>query len=149
MKPDVPVVMRGLFGTMLMEIAPNLTAEYSAGSIGIMSMMIFMTAEEYDRAAEIRAAENAEMRALFAEASGLVEDAGLKVKLAEAGQGKDGSLRISALDAENAALAALLIELQAHVEESTGTQAAGLEARIWDYLVAAADRRKLTFPALG
>lgn len=149
MKPDVPVVMRGLFGTMLMEIAPNLTAEYSAGSIGIMSMMIFMTAEEYDRAAEIRAAENAEMRALFAGASGLVEDAALKAKLAEAAKGKDGSLRISALDAENAALATLLIEIQAHVEESMAPWAAGLEARIWDYLVTAADRRKLPFPSLG
>jgi acetyl-CoA carboxylase carboxyltransferase component len=75
--------MRGLFGTMLMEIAPNLTAEYSAGSIGIMSMMIFMTGDEYDRAADIRAAENAEMRALFAEAAGLIEDAALKAKLAK------------------------------------------------------------------
>ena len=149
MKPDVPVVMRGLFGTMLMEIAPNLTAEYSAGSVGIMSMMIFMTADEYDRAADIRAAENAEMRALFAEAAGLVADAGLKAKLAEAAEGKDASLRISALDKENAALASLLIELQAHVEESVATWAAGIEARIWDYIVAAADRRKLTFPSLG
>ena len=149
MKPDVPVVMRGLFGTMLMEIAPNLTAEYSAGSIGIMSMMIFMTAEEYDRAADIRAAENAEMRALFAGAAGLVEDAGLKAKLAAAAKGGGGSLRISALDKENAALAALLIELQTHAEESTSPHAAGLEARIWDYIVTAADRRKLTFPALG
>ena len=149
MKPDVPVVMRGLFCTMLMEIAPNLTAEYSAGSIGIMSMMIFMTAEEYDRAAEIRAAENAEMRALFAEAAGLIEDAALKAKLAEAAKGRDASLRISALDAENSALAALLIELQVHVEESTASWAAGLEAHIWDYIVTAADRRKLPFPSLG
>lgn len=149
MKPDVPVVMRGLFGTMLMEIAPNLTAEYSAGSIGIMSMMIFMTAEEYDRAAEIRAAENAEMRALFAEAAGLVADAALKAKLSEAAKGRDASLRVSALDKDNSALAGLLIELQAHMEESTAPWSAGLEARIWNYLVAAADRRKLNFPALG
>ncbi|ABS64111.1 conserved hypothetical protein [Parvibaculum lavamentivorans DS-1] len=149
MKPDVPVVMRGLFGTMLTEIAPNLTAEYSAGSIGIMSMMIFMTAEEYDRAADIRAAENAEMRALFAEAAGLVDDAGLKAKLAEAAKGRDGSLRVSALDKENSALAALLIELHVHAEESTAPHAAGLEARIWDYLLASVERRKLPFPALG
>ncbi|MFN4354916.1 hypothetical protein [Parvibaculum sp.] len=149
MKPDVPVVMRGLFGTMLMEIAPNLTAEYSAGSIGIMSMMIFMTADEYDRAADIRAAENAEMRALFAEAAGLVADAALKAKLSEAAKGRDASLRVSALDRDNSVLAGLLIELQAHAEESTALWSAGLEARIWDYLVAAADRRKLNFPSLG
>lgn len=149
MKPDVPVVMRGLFGTMLMEIAPNLTAEYSAGSVGIMSMMIFMTADEYDRAADIRAAENAEMRALFGEAVELIGDAALKARLAEAAKGRDASLRISALDKENSALATLLIELQAHAEESSGPHAAGLEARIWDYLVTAAERRKLTFPSLG
>jgi hypothetical protein len=149
MKPDVPVVMRSLFGTMLMEVAPHLNAEYSAGSVGIMSMMLFMTADEYDRAAEIRAAENAEMRTLFAGAQGHVADAALKARLAEAAKGKDSSLRVSALDKENAALSALLIELHAHIEESAGPSAAALEARIWDYIVTAAERRKLTFPSLG
>lgn len=149
MKPDVDQVMQGFFGTLLMDVAPHLNAEYSMGNVGIMGMMMFMTAEEHDRAAEIRVAENTEMRVLFAEAARSVEDAALKAKLAEAAAGRDASLRIKALDAANAALGAVLVELQAHVEVSKASWAGPLEARIWDYLVAATERRKLPFPSLG
>ncbi|WP_421865258.1 hypothetical protein [Parvibaculum sp.] len=149
MKPDVNVVMQGFFGTMLGEIAPHLNAEYSMGNIGVMSMMMFMTAEEYDRAADIRATENKEMRSLFSHASTMVADNALKAKLAAASAEKEGSLRITALNARNASLCSLLIELQSHVEESDAPWARSLEARIWDYLVAATERRKLPLPSFG
>jgi len=149
MKPDVDQVMQGFFGTLLMDVAPHLNAEYSMGNVGIMGMMMFMTAEEHDRAAEIRVAENTEMRALFGEAARAVEDATLKTKLTDAAAGRDTSLRVKALDAANAVLSGLLVELQAHVEASTAPWAGPLEARIWGYLVAATERRKLPFPSLG
>jgi len=149
MKPDVEQVMQGFFGTLLMDVAPHLNAEYSMGNVGIMGMMMFLTAEEHDRAAEIRVAENAEMRALFAEAAKSVEDAGLKARLTQAAAGGDTSLRIKALDAANAGLAGVLVDLQAHVEASRAAWAGPIEARIWDYLLAATERRKLTFPSLG
>ena len=149
MKPDVDLVLQGFFGTLLMDVAPHLNAEYSMGNVGIMGMMMFMTAEEHDRAAEIRVAENTEMRALFAAAAQPVEDAALKAKLADAAASGDVSLRIKALDQSNAALSGLLVELQAHVETSKAAWAGPLEARIWDYLVAATERRKLPFPSLG
>lgn len=149
MKPDVDLVLQGFFGTLLMDVAPHLNAEYSMGNVGIMGMMMFMTAEEHDRAAEIRVAENTEMRALFGEAAQSVENAALKAKLADAVASGDASLRIKALDQSNAALSGLLVELQAHVETSKAAWAGPLEARIWDYLVAATERRKLPFPSLG
>lgn len=149
MKPDLPIVMRGFFGTMLTEIAPNLNAEYSAGSIGVMGLMVYLTAQEYERAAEVRVADNAGMRALFSEAAKLVEDQALGARLAAAAETQDRSLLVSALDENNSALATLLIELQAHVEESTAPWAAGLEARIWDYLLASTERRRLDLPSLG
>ncbi|MEX0839024.1 MAG: hypothetical protein WD034_05765 [Parvibaculum sp.] len=149
MKPDVDLVMQGFFGTLLMDVAPHLNAEYSMGNVGIMGMMMFMTAEEHDRAAEIRVAENTEMRALFAEAARVVEDTGLKTRLGEAAISRDASLRIKALDAANAVLSDVLIELQAYVEASKAPWAGPLEVRIWDYLVAATERRKLPFPSLG
>lgn len=149
MKPEVGTVMQGFFGTLLGDIAPHLNAEYSMGNVGIMGMMMFMTAEEYDRAADIRAAENAEMRSLFSHAAALVADGALKAKLAAAASEKDGSLRVTALNVRNAALAGLLIELQAHVETSDASWAPNLEARIWDYLVAATERRKLPLPSFG
>lgn len=149
MKPDVGTVMQGFFGTMLGEIAPHLNAEYSMGNIGIMSMMMFMTAEEYDRAADIRATENREMRSLFSHAATLVTDNALKAKLSAAAAEKETSLRIQALNARNASLSKLLIELQAHAEASDASWARNLEARIWDYLVAAVERRKLPLPSFG
>lgn len=149
MKPDLDIVMQGFLGTLLMDVAPHLNAEYSVGNVSIMGLMLFMAAEEHDRAAEIRVAENGEMRALFVHAATLVEEAALKAKLAAAASGKDASLRIKALDAGNASLAGLLVELQAHVEASKAPWAAGLEVRIWDYLLASTERRKLPFPSLG
>ena len=149
MNPDVGTVMQGFFGTLLGDIAPHLTAEYSMGNVGIMGMMMFMTAEEYDRAADIRAVENAEMRSLFSHAATLVDDGALKAKLAAAASEKEGSLRIGELNARNAALAGLLIELQTHVEASDASWAPNLEARIWDHLVAATERRKLPLPSFG
>ena len=149
MKPDVDLVLQGFFGTLLMDVAPHLNAEYSMGNVGIMGMMMFMTAEEHDRAAEIRVAENTEMRALFAAAAQPVEDAALKAKLADAAASGDVSLRIKALDLANAALTGLLVALQTYVEASKAPWAGPLEARIWDYLVDATERRKLPFPSLG
>lgn len=149
MKPDLPIVMRGFFGTMLTEIAPNLNAEYSTGSIGIMSMMVYLTAQEYERAAEVRVADNAEMRTIFADAAKLVGDEGLKARLSEAAGTKDRSLLISVLDEDHSALSAILIELQTYVEESTAPWAAGLEERIWDHLLAATERRRLDLPTVG
>ena len=149
MKPDVDLVLQGFFGTLLMDVAPHLNAEYSMGNVGIMGMMMFMTAEEHDRAAEIRVAENAEMRALFGEAARMVEDEALKTRLGEAAASRDASLRIKALDLANAALTGLLVALQTYVEASKAPWAGPLEARIWDYLVDATERRKLPFPSLG
>ncbi|MEQ8326649.1 MAG: hypothetical protein RH951_05795, partial [Parvibaculum sp.] len=112
MKPDVGVVMQGFFGTLLGDVAPHLSAEYSMGHVGIMGLMLHMTGELHDRAADIRLAENSEMRSLFSHAAALVEDEALKQRLTSAAETLDASLRISVLEANNAELAALLIELQ-------------------------------------
>lgn len=149
MKPEVDVVLGGFLGTLLTEIAPQLGGEYSLGSVGIIAMTIGMAAQEFDRAADIRIAENREMRALFAEAAPLVEDSGLRARLSQAAASSDTSFRVSALNAANDALAALLIELQAAVEESQAGWARGFEAKLWNYLVAAAERRKVVLPTFG
>jgi hypothetical protein len=146
MRPDIPTVMNGLFATLLTDIAPNLNAEYSVGSAGLMGMSLFIVGAEFERGAEIRFRENEEMRALFAEAAGVVADKALAARLLEASKGRDASLLISALEATNANLASLLIELQVALEASSAAPAAALEAKVWDYLVTAAERRKLTLP---
>ncbi len=149
MKPEVDVVLGGVLGTLLMEIAPQLGAEYSLGSVGLIAMTIGMAAQEYDRAADIRVEENREMRALFGEAAGLVGNADLKSRLADAAATTESSFRVSALNATNDALSRLLIELQTVVEETDAPWAAALDAKIWRYLVAAAERRRVVLPTFG
>jgi len=147
MRPEVNTVMQGCFATLLMEVAPHLGAEYSVGDVSIMGLMLFMTAEEYDRAAEVRTLDNAEMRSIFAEAASQIEDAEIRRRLSDASDMRETSLRISALDETNDALKALLIDLQAYLEGQPGDWAAHMERRIWQHLKDSAERRKLPYPA--
>lgn len=149
MKPDIPDVLNGFTLTLLTEILPNLGAEYSMGNTAVMSQSLAVIANEFERGAEIRHRENEEMRALFAEAAGVIDDKALAARLAEAAASRDTSLLISALDAANDRLKTLLIELHAVVEVSKAPWAAALDGKIWDHIVAAADRRKLTLLSLG
>ena len=71
MKPDVPLVLQHSFGKLLLEVAPNLTAEYAVGNTSVIGLMMFMSAAEFERGAQLRAEENAEMRAIFEETGGL------------------------------------------------------------------------------
>ena len=148
MKPVVDNVLQGCFATLLMEVAPHLGAEYSVGDVSVMGLMLCMTAEEYDRAAEVRTEDNAEMRSIFAEAASQIEDADLRRRLGEASETRDVSLRISALDKTNDDLKAVLIDLQAWLEGQGGDWAAHIERRIWKHLVDSSERRKLPYPTM-
>ena len=151
MKPDVPVVMDGFLGALATEIAPNLNGEYSAGNASVMGLSLFFAGQEFERAAEIRVRENAEMRSLFADAQAgdVVSDDGLRARLRDASKGTDESLAISALDQSNAELKTLLIDLQVALEASSTVVAAALEIKAWDHLVQSAERRKLVLPEMG
>jgi hypothetical protein len=113
-------------------------AAFAAGTVGLIGMMLSMSAKEYDRAADIRFAENADIRALFAELAPNIGDAGLRAQLMTAATTKDTSLAISALNAANAELRCLLIALQIHLED-LGDRAA--QKRIWDAMNIMASRR--------
>ena len=140
MKPEVDQIL-GLSAQQLMGVlGPQLPVGYAQGSASILGVMMMLSAQEYDRAADIRASENADMRTLFREAAGKVSDADLKSSLLSAAGSRDASLKISMLNAANAELRHLLIRLQAHAEEK-GEQA--LQRRIWGVLKASADRRLL------
>lgn len=140
MKPEVDQIL-GLSASQLMgTLAPLLPTGYAQGSAQILGIMMMLAAQEYDRAADIRATENDAMRVLFRESAALVGDAGLADALREAAATRDESLRISVLDGENAKLRRLLIRLQIHAEEhAMGT----IERKVWDVLKASARRRLL------
>jgi len=141
-KPEVPVALQKLSLSLLLEIGPAIGVEYVQRGAGISAMMLQMAAEEWDRAAARRVEENAALRALFREAAALA-GAALGARLREAAAGEDRDLRVSALEASNQALRALLVELHAHVETLDSPEARRLEEAIWTELRRSTERRAL------
>lgn len=138
MKPEVDTILGISAGHLMGALAPQLPAGYSQGGAALLGIMMTFSAQEYDRAAEIRVRENDDMRALFREAAGKVADQELKAMVMRAGETRDVSLRISALNAENTELRRVLIRLQSYAEEHG---LGDVERRIWDVLKASAERR--------
>lgn len=141
MKPETDQILNLSALKLMTELAPAMGAQYDQGMTQVVAALLIMSAQEYDRAADIRAAENADMRALFAELAPVVREAGLRKELEAAAAEGDESLRVSALNAANEKLRRLLIRLQVHVED-----AGGETRRIWDVLKAMAARRTLVLP---
>jgi len=146
MKPDVDQILRFSAGQLMGGIAPMLSASYSQATVSLLGFMMLLSAREYDRAADIRVAENADLRALFGELAALVSDADLKAKLEAAAGTHDESLKISALNEANYVLRRLLIALQIQIENNPDKHARIAERRIWDVLKASAGRRFIASP---
>jgi hypothetical protein len=104
-------------------------------------MALMILGDQLDAAAENLCEENAALRELFESAARGVGGE-LGERLSQAAAGSDESLRISTLQAGNAALRALLIELHAWVEEAPETPP-GLEDAIWAELLRSTERRRV------
>ena len=141
MTPDVDQILKTSAAQLMTNIMPLLPPGYAQGHASLLSFMMIMSAQEYGRAAEVRAAENADMRSLFAALASDIADRDLREKLVAAAEVRDPSLAIAALNASNAELRRLLIALHVHVE-THGPKAA--ERRIWEVLQRAAARRVVT-----
>lgn len=149
MKPNVQTVMMRSFERILTDIAPHLSSEYAVGSSSVIGLMMFQTATEFERAADIRVQENAAMRDIFAGAVSVLPKGDLRTRVEKAASSSDPSVKISELDEANDALSALLIELQTHAETTEGAPARQLETQIWEELARAATARRLPHPITG
>lgn len=123
------------------EIAPMLPNAFAQGQIGLIGFMLTLVANEYERAADLRANENRALRSLFADVMSEVRDAALKAQLEAAAKTDDESLRISVLNQANWELRRLLTALHAYVEAQTGDDARKIEKKIWTLLRRMADQR--------
>ncbi len=149
MKPNVQTVMMRSFERILTDIAPHLSSEYAVGSSSVIGLMMFQTATEFERAADIRVQENAAMRGIFSGAVNVLPTGDLLSRVEAAAATTDPSLKISELDQANDELTGLLIELQAYAETVEGPEARKLEAQIWEELARAATARRLPHPITG
>jgi len=144
MKPTPDLVLNHAFAKIAMEMGPALPPGYGQGSATLTGVLLLMVAQEFNRAAAIRAKENAAMRALFGDAAAKVgEQLGTRLRMA-AGEA-EASLDVAALDRKNGELKALLIELHKAVEEHGDR---GLQLRILKFLSEAAAARQVFLPAM-
>lgn len=147
MKPDIGRLLEVAAGHLMGATAPLLGEAYEQSNVSVLGMMLMAASHEHDRAAARRVEENNVLRRLFVKAAELVEDGGLGARLAAASNGEDADLTVSALEAGNAELRGLLVELHAAVEDIDSPAARELEAEIWQELAASTRRRSL--PTLG
>jgi len=145
MKPEADQIAQMSAGQIMAEIMPLLPAGYAQGHAMLLGVMLGFCAQEFERGAEIRAADNAGMRALFAKLAPSVRDTALKEKLVAASSSHDASLKISDLNAANYELRALIIALQTDAEERRDAPA---QAAIWTVLKTSAARRVLKLPGM-
>lgn len=140
MKPEADDILNISADQLMAGVIPNLAASYLQGTTAIHALLMKFAAREYERGADIRAAENADIRALFAKLGGEVRDETLKLQLIEAAASRDASLTISALDSANAELRRMLIALHVHLEDIGAHEG---EKRVWQLLKTMAARRAM------
>ncbi len=144
MTPDVPTVLNGIVRALMMDLGPELQSPYALLTAQLMSPLLMMVAQEFDRAAARLADENETLVQLFRDAADVVADSELRAALADAAaSSQPSSLLVSALRERNHTLRALLVRLHAHVETLQSAAARALDARIWAELAASTQRRHL------
>jgi len=141
MKPDVDLTLQFIAASLITEIAPQISDDYTQRNSMLTAMLLQTAAEEWDRAAARRVDENSVLRQLFAEVAPEIGDRDLRARLEAAAGEEEESLRISDLNRSNDRLRTLLIELHAHVEEIDTETARRIEAAIWQELRVSTERR--------
>ena len=142
MSPEVDQILKISASQLAGIIAPMLPEGYAQGQASLLSFMLMMSAQEYDRAADIRVKENDDMRALFGACAPSIADASLRTELEAAATTRDETLAISALNGSNAKLRTLLIRLQTELESQGNKQG---QERVWGVLKRMAERRLVKF----
>ena len=143
MKPDLGRFLGVAASHLMTRTAPALPAGYEQTSAAALGAMMIAFGEEAERAAARRIEENSALRTLFADAAPHVEDAQLAVRLEQAAAGRETSFLVADLEAANADLRALLIELHERVEALGTSGAQRVEAAIWRELARSTERRRL------
>lgn len=147
MKPGLDHLLLAIAGTVGGRIIPEMPeASYALGDAKMVAGLAVLLAQEADRAADVLVRENAAIRALFGEAADMPTP--LTDRLTEAAQSADANLRLNTLEAGNAALKTLLIELHILAEDSAEDWAAPLNADIWTILKQGANDRILVLPSI-
>jgi outer membrane murein-binding lipoprotein Lpp len=135
MKPSLSEILGGGGLNLAMGVIPHLeTIPYAKGTAATVTMLMVLGAQEAENSAHLLHTENAALAALLARGG------------VDVAKPADASLRISALEAHNAALKTQIIALQEALEARP--DGAALEQAILDHFLAFARARALHLPPL-
>ena len=129
--------LRDIAIKLAMSVAPETTSVYVASNTGMISMLLQCLAQDFDRAAESRVRDIAEMKQLFERALADVDDGELATRLRAYLSTEPKSFTLTDLDAVSAQGQIALIALQTWAER-TGKHA--IDHDIWAFLERFADR---------
>ena len=125
--------LHGIEQLLRERIAPEIGDPFAAQMARLSCMLLRISANMVDGAAELRFQENAAIRSLLCEAAGLMEGE-IAAELEDAARSCDPGLKLSVLDAENHRLRGLLVEAQAILETSSDPALRSLDQCVWRLL---------------
>jgi hypothetical protein len=134
MNMSIETVLRAVAESLQQQIYQGIDDEYTRSIARFAGILVGMSANWIDSAVERRVAENAALRALFADAASVVSEAALAQRLTQAAASHDPGLKISQLEIENGRLRKLLVQLHTAVELQATAAARQLDQRIWRLL---------------
>jgi hypothetical protein len=146
MRPDPPIVLRGIAAALVREVAPEVSSAFGMGTIGNSVGLLTFVAQEFDRAAARLVAENKAIVSLFRDAldGELVQDRVFAARMEDATcRDLVADLHVPALQRLNDELRAILVDLHAAIDSEPSDRAAALSERIWDELKESTRRRHL------
>jgi hypothetical protein len=144
MTPALPDVLRGNVVAISMPLPPEAASDYMGGRLSMLAMLSFLAAQEVETGIAARVWENGAIRTLLGEAARTCE-ARVRERFETAAAEVDTDLSWHALDAANAGLRRLLIELHEMVEVRGDT---ALDRRIVELYGRMAQERRLDLAPL-
>jgi hypothetical protein len=143
MIPKAPESLGHMAMRVATDLIPKAADDYAGADLGLMTVMLSMVGQDFERFAEVHVREHEEMCALFREAAPHL-DADLAGRVAAVLAQPQASLMASALNARADVTTRLLIDLHAFVEtkmDAGEAWAKALDSRIWTFLDQHAQRR--------
>ena len=145
MRPNGEEVLRGIQGSLMTYVLPELESQYARSELMIISALLAIVAGECDGAAQRLVDENAALRALAARGADALADGELAGELRSLASGGDASVRLSSLRETNDALRAAIARLGVATEGDASM--AGLRSALLERLREEAETRSP--PLLG
>jgi hypothetical protein len=143
MIPHTSKAVTFLAQRLLTHVLPDARTTFGAADAALLSLLVEMVGQDFERAAEARIDDLREMRTIFTTARALGGlDAALAARIDAACAREISDLRIAALDAAHAAHCRALIDLHAWIETLDGADAARLDREIWAHLERHAERHR-------